>query len=383
MGAFHQNLKIYLAYIEACLGSPLSPDSPLLISSLKRTDRALTDKAIRAHLGQRIPRTVTDASGDTRTTYSTPMLPRPDGEGGYAPHTLRAANVQMIRSEEGAAWLRENRGKWRDTRLAVGDIAVPMISEALVDHAIAADSMGYAGGKKGLDRERLSGYGTEITWALLTTDAGARKVPDVEAFRSALRQRLSVEANLDRLDRVTRDTVDKTQSGDLALEKGFLAFQRLRDEENRAREDLAVVKEQVERLRDPRNFVALDDDLEMPSIDLDEIETEVLGGRTEYEQRRFEPVRDWITPKELGEILDRGEVTIRRWLKGSFPRGIQPWDPERPPVDESFGPKRRKIMVAGLNQALFPSELAKEKLAETLARWPEGWSRGATEERPE
>jgi hypothetical protein len=76
-----------------------------------------------------------------------------------------------------------------------------------------------------------------------------------------------------------------------------------------------------------------------------------------------------------------GDASIRRWINGRFPRNLQPWDPENPPIDATYGPKRKRLMVSGFNDGLFPSELAKEKLAETLARWPEGWSRAATEDR--
>jgi hypothetical protein len=50
------------------------------------------------------------------------------------------------------------------------------------------------------------------------------------------------------------------------------------------------------------------------------------------------------------------------------------WDPENSPVDRSLGDWRRRIKVSGVNPLLFDSELKTIRLAETLARFPEGWS---------
>ena len=187
---------------------------------------------------------------------------------------------------------------------------------------------------------------------------------------------------LARIEQVTADTRRRLRTGEVPLDRGLFALEDLHDEERRVREQLGEIGEQLRSLRDPQRFLPLDEEEKLVSVDLDVIERNELGGNTDYDRRRHKPVRDWITPKELAQILDMGDASIRRWINGKFPRNFQPWDRDKPPIDASFGPKRKRLMVSGFNDGLFPSELAKEKLAETLARWPEGWSRAATEARP-
>jgi hypothetical protein len=115
----------------------------------------------------------------------------------------------------------------------------------------------------------------------------------------------------------------------------------------------------------------------LPTVDLDALER----GEVEREsQRTLARVREYLTVREVGEIHGVSEATARRWVNGETlphkdgdPRN--PWDRHAIPVDNSLGPKRRRIYADAINRGFFDTEAKRQLRDELLASWPRGWSR--------
>ena len=118
-------------------------------------------------------------------------------------------------------------------------------------------------------------------------------------------------------------------------------------------------------------------------IDFEQFEAS-LAGAPENGEAETEPpaIRDWITPRELAEILGiRNRSTVARWLRSQhLPARAQdrPWEPGAIPVDESLGHNYRRIWIPGVNPAFWRTELIKARLAACLTKWPDeqGWLDG-------
>ena len=367
-------IEAHLAFLELYFDCPLPGDNPLFMASLTRPTVALSSHAIGNQVGRSQRRTHRLKDGRTSEYVSPPLLPRTGSENGYSAHTVRGAVAQMIRSRAGACWLELNRDHLGDERLAADPLLQSMLADVLLDHSVSLDLLGYGGASKERDRERLSGIATELTWALLSTDAGARKVPDAKGFRAAVHQRLAAESELARVTREIDEILEASRNG-MKSDAALIEIQARTHREKRVREQLGEIKIEINEIRHNRaRQVPIPDDQPLVCVDLDQIEKELAGGVGGYERRRYKAVRDWITPGELAQILGVGSATVRRWLDGRLPRHIVPWDVENLPIDDSLGHKRRRLIAGGLNQALFDTELKREKLAETLARWPKGWT---------
>ena len=90
-------------------------------------------------------------------------------------------------------------------------------------------------------------------------------------------------------------------------------------------------------------------------------------------------VRDWITVSELAELSDSSPAAVRRWVTGEgLPRRAghphNPWELDCIPVDESQGPRRRRIAIVGIKPSYLDAIGARAELDRVLARWPKGWS---------
>lgn len=347
-------IDAYLTFVARALGRQLLPEEPLFVSTLT-TLRPWTKGEIQKLVGRRMPRR---------------------GGGHYTPHNFRGGCVQMIASREGSALCAE-----------LGYDAHPIsIGEALIDHKkMKLDVFGYFGASKPEDRERLAGYGSHVAWELLTSPLGARKVKDVTAFTAALHTRAALQAEIER----TRSELRSARSVDVkdqaAVVAAFFEVQRLNDRKDDVIEELRLIEREIEAIRlNPKRMVAVaDSEEDVPTADLDSVERQVLGGVEESERRRLTPVRSppWLTFSELAYVLDAGEASVRRWAEGKLPRNPrkQPWSQENPPIDNAQGPKRRRVAVSGLNLALLDSDAKRQRLAETLSRLPEKWTREQAE----
>ncbi|MCW3101343.1 MAG: hypothetical protein JWL77_6961, partial [Chthonomonadaceae bacterium] len=150
-------LETHLACCEHVYGQR-PPDAPLITTD--RTDPMGGYRSLSARLS---------GSG------CEPLMPfQPGADRGFSAHKIRSMTTQAIRSRAGQEWLTDH----------LVDYDAALVSEAQTDHDnMVMDAYGYAGAKKPSGKERLSGIGIGLTWDLMTTDRGARKVRDEHAFR--------------------------------------------------------------------------------------------------------------------------------------------------------------------------------------------------------
>jgi hypothetical protein len=260
------------------------------------------------------------------------------------------------------------------------------IHEALVDHAIPGDRLGYLDRNHLRGRERLSKVGTRIVWQMLATSRGARTERDHDAYQAALRQLRAIEGELtlnrEQRRRVRNEAVTSRGSATTLL-AAIGGIDEARDDLERRRSE---VNERIQGLRhDSASRVPVDD--EVPDDEIvdrySEIEQEILGDARCGPGEEVPPlaVRDppWITVTELSYVSGISYPQAARWARGeSLPH--KPGDPRRPfepdslPVDESLGPRRKRIAVVGLNPTFLEFGQTSRRLAEVLAVWPKGWS---------
>lgn len=243
-------------------------------------------------------------------------------------------------------------------------------------------------------RERETLLIAEEVWPLITTDAGARRVPDIDRLRTALELRASFEQRLmrvrhevDRRQENLRHAAERRRGGqpDPALTAigEQLDASVLATNERRLSERLADVERQIERLKyDPTTYAIVPDDqpAAAAAVDLALLEREVDGSRTVagFRSRR---VREFITLKELAAESGNGESTVRKWIAGErlpHPSGDprNPWELNDIPVDRAWGPRRTRIWPDRSNPG-FLTESQRDRLEALLARSPAGLTGGA------
>jgi hypothetical protein len=295
-----------------------------------------------------------------------------DRSHGYPPHRIRAFVVQALRGLRAEAVARE-----------IGYTGLMLsVSEALIDHeVIYADHFGYGGQNTRPGRVRLSKIGTRIMWRLLTSDDGARRVPDEVAFRRELRRRKGLAGEAARIrhefDALVASTRGQRRSGDELVEL-ILGIQRLVVREREVSEERRLVELELQALRhDPERRVTVPDFLchDVPIVDLKVIEDDENRGSVRSIAGR--PIlRGWVSVPEFGTLAGTSAATSRNWVAG---KGIKPgdpsapWEPDRVPVDATVG-RRKKIIVAGLKDSFLDQGNRRQMLAEMLTYWPEGWS---------
>lgn len=355
-------IEIALAYTEGLRGCATAPDEPLLPNSLT-TFTPLTPGAIRQRL-----------SGRSGSSKIRALLPKVSPHHGYAPHTLRAACAQMITSPEGEAWLTEHGMSARSAISA---------AEALMDHEnMKLDDLGYFGVKKEPDREKYSGLGAAIAWEVLTTDRGARRDFDADAYRAAWMKRQALEGDIERVRREMRQIYagvnpDETK----AVLAALLKAQELDAQKEMASEALVEVRDELKEIRlNPARKLAIPDNVAEPrvGVDLDALERELSGGVPEHQRKRLAAVRDLITPAEFAFVLS-GETgtgsTVRRWMTQGLPGRArqQYWDPVDPPIVE-FSTKRRALDATRIHVMLLDKDQRDRLIAILATPPPEGWA---------
>lgn len=363
-------IETYLAYMTRRLG-PLDPDGPLLHAGIR-------DRPFRR-------RDITKAVGGV-TGRQRALIPRgADPTHGYTCHPYRSACAQMLRSLEAHEWLAANRISASQHWLA----------EALLDHALAGLDALYGGASKDEDRERLTIVATELTWRMLTTDLGARRGPDGNAYRAALQARLALHADVDELAaRIDASFAsaeaprrrEVTIADLMASIEGLTRVHALVRIERTTRDELAAVERELELLRaDPAKQVPLADRADAAPDDLEAIEAGVLAGGSLRRRRAAKRRRQWWGVQEFAGAIDVSPATLPRWL-GQAGRPPQlpfgngdprnPWRADRVPIDDSLGARRRRILVDGLSEAWLAADPARTAALEALLTTPgpEGWS---------
>ncbi len=160
---------------------------------------------------------------------------------------------------------------------------------------------------------------------------------------------------------------------------GILETQRLKGRKDQVLNELRALEAEIQeiRLNPDRRIPVPDNQKAVPVVSLAEIERDVqIGLVATNETAGPNAVRDYVTARELAELTGSGTATIRRWLGGKIPEDarVRPWDPANPPIDDSLGERRRKILVSGLNPLLLASQAQQERLAELLSREPLAWA---------
>ena len=296
-----------------------------------------------------------------------PMLPRQNGTG-HTPHNIRSAVMQMLE--------RQARDYCEQQRLPYRPQDIP---EALVDHgAIADDRHGYYDRDTLPGREILSRIATSLAWPALTTDRGARRIRDANAYRTALKQRRALQQELERVQTEIEATMRRASDKRRAAEV-LLQIRALDEQREPIRSRLAEVEKHIERLRhDPATMIPVPDDLPDEDLDdeFDQIERELTANRSTVAPKAAPaPVRAFLTIPELAEVLEVSLPTAARWANGQHTR-YPPGDPRNPlirPIDTSLGPRRRRIPIDSINPSYLATQAQHDRLARIRSEPPAGW----------
>jgi hypothetical protein len=251
----------------------------------------------------------------------------------------------------------------------------------------------YGGASKDRDRERLSAVATDITWRLLTTSLGARRVRDAESFERVFRasralqsELASLSAQVDLADVAPADPARPSVEHLVEEVNRLMRSRDLHRQERRVREQLDRLAVELEQIRHSKaRLVAVpDDEPEAVEVDLDAIERAIAAEQHAspalVATRGGGPARIWISANEMRDLSGSSSPTIRRWLNGAVPFADgdprNPWPAERVPVDDSLGEKRRRILVAGISKRWLAQVPGRNERLLDLLRTPVpgGWS---------
>jgi hypothetical protein len=316
---------------------------------------------------------------------------------GYSAHHVRSWARQSVDSDTCRRWLEDRRV----------DRPASWIAEALLGHDDNDLKKLYGGGSKRDDVELLSAIGTELTWRMLSTELGARKVLDADAYRDTVHAIKALEQEKTRLNEELDSIPDfkqrlrselrnlETANEDERARDVWHQLEELRDREidlaqkvARTAEELGELKLRKLALRnssDHRRVIS--DDIpgaQVPRVsheDLDRIDTEIYQGLRPSERGKSARLREWISLSELAGLVALSDDTLKRWLRDGFPahmRGVPLWDEDSSPLTTWSTPKRRAFAVARLNQAhpLFQEPDLRRELELLLSTpFPAGWSR--------
>lgn len=362
--AMARALDLYLLVVERILGAPLPAFGPLFIPSPRNADRHMTGTAVvnimggAASMKPLLPKPQLMELTSAEQTASCPRTP------GYSPQSLRRAALQLVR--QGAR-------SYCDDNAVEADPAC--LAEVLLDHKkISADTMGYADINTVDGRIRWSQIAIAISWEMLTTDRGARRVPDVRRFKEALDLETALRAELKRAEREVEQLFDArfaAASSELVVEL-MVAFHRVREIER----SLADVKEVITALEHDRDsWLVLPDDAPDEWVDLKAIRR---GGTGRPRQTAADRARWFFTVTEWAEFAG-SLATARRQAGGRMPhRGVDPrnpWQPGDGTVDDSLGHRKRRIDVDMINPGYFDTSAKRARRDEILATMPRGFTR--------
>ena len=287
------------------------------------------------------------------------------------PHAFRHLAEQLA-NEAGLDHLTDNP----DARKSM---STQVFADALLDHAMTGDSLGYKDYNNEQGRMKLAGIASKGLWEHLRGERGARKGIDRERLVAAKRAVEEVAARVGDVERRIEDLRSKrrtkveraqkarenggltaTEASDLILDLGLLAsllddeqddLIRRREESHAARAELAAARTDLIPL--PDDATANDDDRDL--VEPLGQEDEVVGDAVEFR-------RDWTTLVEGATAFGVSVPTMRRWANGKLPHGPgdprNPWDAAHSPI-QTLSAKRRRLIVTELDPArVAPSTLA-------------------------
>lgn len=284
---------------------------------------------------------------------------------GEMPHSMRYLAKQWVSSSEAKTWCKEN-GVDPDRREVIGEV--------LTDHSLAGMAALYRGDKSPARKELYSYYGTQITWAMLGTERGARHVPDGVAYKALLVQERAMREQMEALETELSQMCDEAERHGQELSPSSV-LGRLARIASMSRESVDIGKSVV-ALETGRATLALSDHLpddEVPRVDLARRKAEA-NGNVAGTLTRYRRIRNWLTPDEFAELLGRSASSVRGWVTTGNPGRSKAWSPSKPPI-VAFNQRRRAILVEGLNDDLFDTFEKREGLARLLAQDPPpGWA---------
>jgi hypothetical protein len=225
-------------------------------------------------------------------------------------------------------------------------------------------------------RALLAGRAAYGIWDILTTDAGARRRPDIAAYRDAKRlaealvkEKQALQERLARAGAAARAPTADANRLSLELLDASQQLGRVDELLDGARQLLYDLK------HDQSTWTVLPDDApDLGPVDLALLDDDAAG--VDEVAPPLRRVRDFLTVPELAELAGRGaHSTITRWLRGEHlptdPR-LRPWEPDSVPVDESMGPRYRRIAVDCIKPSFWATEAMRRRRDEMLADWPAG-----------
>jgi hypothetical protein len=385
---------------------PATPSSPLLVARAENHKRAPQPRWIHERvsgkLGVRRPLIVRDARHIPKHVAAERMP-----YCGYTPHEFRYFSNQI------AEIAGDRYNKQHPATGGENNPPASYYAAALLDNGGAEDKMRalYGGRRAPAMIEVVAGRAAEGAWEILTTGAGLRKRPDIEAYERELIRLRQIEDEETRLeDAANRLQTKRRPSGRLALPPGedsrqdrlevlvcrqeslIALVEELKDE---VLESAAITHQAVRLSRQKADTIKKLDlyrldratwlevpDSEPPGtekVDWEAIDKGKLGKPL---MSAGEPtaVRDWLTFREFCMIAgELSRSTLTRWAKGEHLPGRadrRPWTPEWVPVDDSLGVNYRRIWVPGVNEAFWRTRVKRDAVAHTLSRWPRepGWT---------
>lgn len=358
-------------------GTPPSygPNTPLLVRGRQNPD-GWHEQSIGRWVSGKSPSPATKQGG------MRPLIPRLAGANpedpierqqwcGYNPHAYRHSASQLA-ERAGREWNKQHGAASPEQVFAPS-----LWASSLLDHEPREDRLRALYGDRSGEslREVLSGRAADGIWALLATDAGARKRPDVDRFLRMRElidtldgEKSHLEAKLDLLKQQTPD-------GPQALGVDHFRFSVIQDDIRKIVERLVAAHETLNYVRyDERAWIALPDDAPQGSelVDWPSVEQQVML-LTDAPKSPV-PLREWVTAPELAQACGVNHTTVMRWINGAglSPRqGCRPWDPGHAPVDTHLGQKFRRLSIAGISEEFLHVQAATARLMVIRTKWPE------------
>jgi integrase len=305
-------------------------------------------------------------AGDaSKTTPRRSLLPREeDSSGGYSAHTLRHLAEQLA-YETG----HEYRGGEGATAIATPQV----FADALLDHAMQSDRLGY----KDLDtpegREKWGRLAALGIWEYVWGSKGARHAPDPARVERAvasrdelLAEQAAVVATIADLREQRRALEGRGDASQMPIDDVVRLLYHLsavngalddaHEEAARVQQALFAAERELEQAR--TTLVPIDDDAPEPEL-FDDDQSEPLVAEREA------LVRDWLTTAEAARAFGVSAQTMRRWFLGDMPH--QAGDPRNPWQRDDV---RRVIQRSetGRKQRLIVSQLDRTRIAPTVMK---------------
>ncbi len=197
------------------------------------------------------------------SAVSDPLLPTVDQRrkrangrpNGYSAHRLRSTTEQVVIRTAARQLLVD------EEHLVTGrDVA-----DAVLDHKVRSDPMGYGDVQSRKGRERWTRYGIELASRSLCTDEGAHRIIDADAFAENVRARLAVESRIARLEEQHRKLLDDVDAGLLVGQDHVARVIVGLDELRRAEALLDRLRQAAEGLASDRRRWRIVPDREVPT----------------------------------------------------------------------------------------------------------------------